>query len=73
MGILISFRFSSLNTMTVFNDKWHDRGTRNKENPPSVSARGDASRFHHLSRGEDSPSPSFLPFLSLSPSLSFSS
>jgi len=28
MGILISFRFSSLNTMTVFNDKWHDRMVR---------------------------------------------
>jgi len=28
MGILISFRFSSLNTMTVFNDKWHDRVVR---------------------------------------------
>lgn len=32
-GILILFRFSSLNTMTVFNDKWHDREIRNKQDP----------------------------------------
>lgn len=32
-GILISFRFSSLNTMTVFNDKWHDWEIRNKQDP----------------------------------------
>lgn len=32
-GILISFWFSSLNTMTVFNDKWHDWEIHNKQDP----------------------------------------